>query len=134
MDSAMHGNQNHKRLQGMGYHSVLGGSDSFSIIGPTGIGKSTALALAKSIALSGGKQLIVTKGPYAQNITCINVQCPHDCSVKGLLLASLSQVDIATGIGYEKLAVKNSNVIKLREQNKISMPIKWFFLNFGYKL
>lgn len=104
-DAAMQGNQNHKRLQGMGYHSVLGGSDSFSIIGPSGIGKSTALA--KSIALSGGEQLIMTKEPYAQIIPCINVQCPHDCSVKGLLLAILSQVDMATGTGYEKLAVKN---------------------------
>jgi len=104
-DAAMQGNQNHKRLQSMGYHSVLGGSDSFSIIGPSGIGKSTALA--KSIALSGGEQLIVTKEPYAQIIPCINVQCPHDCSVKGLLLAILSQVDMATGTGYEKLAVKN---------------------------
>ncbi len=104
-DAAMQGNQNHKRLQGMGYHSVLGGPDSFSIIGPSGIGKSTALA--KSIALSGGEQLIVTKEPYAQIIPCINVQCPHDCSVKGLLLAILSQADMATGTGYEKLAVKN---------------------------
>ena len=104
-DAAMQGNQNHKKLQGMGYHSVLGGSDSFSIIGPSGIGKSTALA--KSIALSGGEQLIVTKEPYAQIIPCINVQCPHDCSVKGLLLAILSQADMATGTGYEKLAVKN---------------------------
>lgn len=104
-DAAMQGNQNHKKLQGMGYHSVLGGSDSFSIIGPSGIGKSTALA--KSIALSGGEQLIVTKEPYAQIIPCINVQCPHDCSVKGLLLAILSQADMATGTEYEKLAVKN---------------------------
>lgn len=104
-DAVMQGNQNHKRLQSMGYHSVLGGSDSFSIIGPSGIGKSTALA--KSIALSGGEQLIVIKEPYAQIIPCINVQCPHDCSVKGLLLAILSQVDMATGTGYEKLAVKN---------------------------
>lgn len=104
-DAAMQGNQNHKKLQGMGYHSVLGGPDSFSIIGPSGIGKSTALA--KSIALSGGEQLIVTKEPYAQIIPCINVQCPHDCSVKGLLLAILSQADMATGTEYEKLAVKN---------------------------
>lgn len=104
-DAAMQGNQNHKRLQGMGYHSVLGGSDSFSVIGPSGIGKSTALA--KSIALSGGEQLIVTKEPYAQIIPCINVQCPHDCSVKGLLLAVLSQVDMAIGTEYERLATKN---------------------------
>ena len=62
-DAIQQGNQNHRRLQGMGYHSVLGGSDSFSIIGPSGIGKSTAIA--KSIALSGGNQIIATEPPYA---------------------------------------------------------------------
>ena len=104
-DAVMQGNQNHKRLQGLSYHSVLGGSDSFSITCPSGIGKSTALA--KSIALAGGEQIIETREPYAQIIPCINVQCPHDCSVKGLLLAILSQVDIAIGTRYEYLAVKN---------------------------
>lgn len=104
-DAVMQGNQNHRRLQGLSYHSVLGGADSFSIIGPSGIGKSTALA--KSISLAGGEQIIETKEPYAQIIPCVNVQCPHDCSVKGLLLAILSQVDIAIGTGYQQVAVKN---------------------------
>ena len=99
------GNQNHRRLQGLEYNSVLGGADSFSIIGPSGIGKSTAIA--KSIALSGGNQIITTENPYAQIIPCINVQCPHDCSVKGLLLAILSKVDILIGTRYEHLAVKD---------------------------
>ena len=104
-EAVVQGNQNHRRLQGLSYHSVLGGSDSFSIIGPSGIGKSTALA--KSIALAGGEEIIITKEPYAQIIPCVNVQCPHDCSVKGLLLAILSQVDIAIGTGYQQMAVKN---------------------------
>lgn len=104
-DAVMQGNQNHRRLQGLSCHSVLGGADSFSITGPSGIGKSTALA--KSIALAGGEEIIITKEPYAQIIPCVNVQCPHDCSVKGLLLAILSQVDIAIGTRYEYLAVKN---------------------------
>lgn len=108
-DAVMQGNQNHRRLQGLSYHSVLGGSDSFSITGPSGIGKSTALA--KSIALAGGEQIITTKEPYAQIIPCVNVQCPHDCSVKGLLLAILSQVDIAIGTGYQQMAVKNRSSI-----------------------
>lgn len=105
IDAVRQGNQNYRRLQGLNYNSVLGGSDSFSIIGPSGIGKSTALA--KSIALSGGEQIIVTNTPYAQIIPCVNVQCPHDCSVKGLLLEILSQVDMAIGTNYEQLAVKN---------------------------
>lgn len=105
IDAVRQGNQNYRRLQGLSYNSVLGGSDSFSIIGPSGIGKSTALA--KSIALSGGEQIITTHNPYAQIIPCINIQCPHDCSVKGLLLEILSQVDMAIGTNYEQLAVKN---------------------------
>ncbi len=104
-DAVIQGNQNHRRLQGLSHHSVLGGADSFSITGPSGIGKSTALA--KSIALAGGEQIIETREPYAQIIPCINVQCPHDCSVKGLLLAILSQVDIAIGTSYQQIAVKN---------------------------
>lgn len=104
-DAIQQGNQNHMRLQGLGYNSVLGGADSFSIIGPSGIGKSTAIA--KSIALSGGDQIITTENSYAQIIPCINVQCPHDCSVKGLLLAILSQVDVLIGTRYEHLAVKD---------------------------
>ena len=104
-DAVMQGNQNHRRLQGLSYHSVLGGSDSFSITGPSGIGKSTALA--KSISLAGGEQIIETREPYAQIIPCVNVQCPHDCSVKGLLLAILAQVDIAIGTSYQQMAVKN---------------------------
>lgn len=104
VDAVRQGNQNHRRLQGLNYNSVLGGADSFSIIGPSGIGKSTALA--KGIALSGGERIITTNHPYAQIIPCINVQCPHDCSVKGLLLEILSQVDMAIGTQYRQAATK----------------------------
>jgi len=104
IDAVKQGNQNYRRLQGLSYNSVLGGTDSFSVIGPSGIGKSTALA--KSISLSGGEDIIVTKEPYAQIIPCINVQCPHDCSVKGLLLAILSQVDAIISTRYHRDAVR----------------------------
>lgn len=48
----------------------------------------------------------MTNNPYAQIIPCINVQCPHDCSVKGLLLSILSQVDVAIGTNYRQSATK----------------------------
>lgn len=105
IDAVKQGNQNYRRLQGLSYNSVLGGADSFSIIGPSGIGKSTALA--KSISLAGGEDIIITREPYGKIIPCINVQCPHDCSVKGLLLAILSQVDAIVGTKYHQNAVKN---------------------------
>lgn len=104
IEAVKQGNQDHRRIQGLNYNSVLGGSDSFSVIGPSGIGKSTALA--KSIALSGGERIITTNNPYAQIIPCVNVQCPHDCSVKGLLLEILSQVDMAIGTNYRQSATK----------------------------
>ncbi|MDE6055385.1 MAG: TniB family NTP-binding protein [Lachnospiraceae bacterium] len=104
VEAIKQGNQNHRRIQGLTYNSVLGGADSFSIIGPSGIGKSTALA--KSIALSGGEQIITTNSPYAQIIPCVNAQCPHDCSVKGLLLEILSQVDMSIGTKYRQSATK----------------------------
>ena len=104
VDAVRQGNQNHRRIQGLNYNSVLGGADSFSVIGPSGIGKSTALM--KSIALSGGEQIIITQNPYAKIIPCINVQCPHDCSVKGLLLEILSQVDMSIGTQYRQSATK----------------------------
>ena len=72
-DAVRQGNQNHRKLQGLGCSSILGGVDSFSITGPSGIGKSTAIN--KSIALAGGEQIIVTENPYAKIIPCINVQC-----------------------------------------------------------
>lgn len=104
-DAIRQGNQNHRKIQGLGSHSVLSGMDSFSITGPSGIGKSTALG--KSIVLAGGEEIIATQEPYAQIIPCVNVQCPHDCSIKGLLLAVLAQVDIAIGTGCQQMAVKN---------------------------
>lgn len=63
IDAVKQGNQNYRRLQGLSYNSVLGGADSFSIIGPSGIGKSTALA--KSISLAGGEDIIITREPFA---------------------------------------------------------------------
>ena len=48
----------------------------------------------------------MTQNPYAKIIPCINVQCPHDCSVKGLLLEILSQVDMSIGMQYRQSATK----------------------------
>lgn len=104
-DAVKQRNQNYRMIQGLHYNSVLGGADSFAITGPSGIGKSTALM--KSIVLSGGTDVIATEKPYVQMIPCVNVQCPHDCSVKGILLEILSQVDMAIGTRYYQLAVKN---------------------------
>ena len=104
IDSVRQGNINHRRMQGAKYNSILGGSDSFSIIGKSGIGKSTAIA--KSIELSGGMEAITVQEPYINIIPFINIQCPHDCSIKGLLLSILGQVDMTIGTNYRDAAIK----------------------------
>lgn len=104
VDFVRQGNENHRRIQGLSYNSILGGSDSFSIIGKSGIGKSTAIA--KSIELSGGLEVISLKNPYTNIIPFVNIQCPHDCSIKGLLLSILGQVDMTIGTTYRDSAIK----------------------------
>ena len=82
----------------------MGGSDSFSIIGKSGIGKSTAIA--KSIELSGGLEVISLKNPYTNIIPFVNIQCPHDCAIKSLLLSVLGFVDLSLGTSYREAAIK----------------------------
>lgn len=104
IDSIRQGNLNHRGMQGTKYNSILGGSDSFSIIGKSGIGKSTAIA--KSIEISGGMEIISLQNPYINIIPFVNIQCPHDCSIKGLLLSILGEVDMMIGTNYRDVAIK----------------------------
>lgn len=104
IDSVRQGNLNHRGMQGAKYNSILGGSDSFSVIGKSGIGKSTAIA--KSIEISGGMEIITLQNPYTNIIPFINIQCPHDCSIKGLLLSILGEVDMAIGTNYRDASIK----------------------------
>lgn len=105
IDAVRQGNLNHRGMQnGCKYNSILGGSDSFSIIGKSGIGKSTAIA--KSIEISSGMEIIILQNPYTNIIPFINIQCPHDCSIKGLLLSILGEVDMMIGTNYRDAAIK----------------------------
>lgn len=104
VEAVRQGTENHKKIQGLGHNSVLGGSDSFSIIGKSGIGKSTAIA--KAIEIAGGMEVITLQKPYMNIIPFVNIQCPHDCSIKGLLLSILGQVDMTIGTSYRDAAIK----------------------------
>ena len=86
------------------FGGIIGGSDSFSIIGCSGIGKSTAIA--KAIALFGGEKVITMEHPYCKMVPVINVQCPFDCSAKSMLLAILQKVDQALGTSYYENTVR----------------------------
>lgn len=97
-------NQNHRAIQQQEYTGIMGGSDSFTIIGNSGIGKSSAISRSLSLLQADG--IIETQKPYTKIIPCVVVQCPFDSSVKGLLLEILRKVDEAIGSDYYKNALK----------------------------
>lgn len=97
-------NQNYKAIQQQEYTGIMGGSDSFTIIGNSGIGKSSAISRSLSLLQADG--IIETEKPYTKIIPCVVVQCPFDSSVKGLLLEILRKVDEVLGSDYYKNSLK----------------------------
>lgn len=97
--------ENYKAIQQQPYSGILGGSDSFTIIGTSGIGKSSAIS--RAISLITENRIIETDKPYTKIIPCLIVQCPFDSSVKGLLLEILRKVDEELGTDHYIHAVKS---------------------------
>lgn len=87
--------ENYKAIQQQSYSGILGGSDSFTIIGTSGIGKSSAIS--RAISLIAENRIIEIDKPYTKIISCLIVQCPFDSSVKGLLLEILRKIDEEIG-------------------------------------
>lgn len=98
-------NQNHKAIRNNEYNGIIGGSDSFTIIGTSGIGKSSAIT--RAIKLITENRIIEIKKPFMKIIPCVVVQCPFDSSVKGLLLEVLRKVDEELESSYYENAIKN---------------------------
>lgn len=96
--------QNYRAIRQQSYSGIIGGSDSFTIIGASGIGKSTAIS--RAISLITGNKVIEVNEPYTTIIPCLVVQCPFDSSVKGLLLEILRKVDEYLGSKYYENAMR----------------------------
>lgn len=96
--------ENLKAIRQQEYEGIIGGSDSFTIIGVSGIGKSSAISRALSLITGNG--VIELDQPYSKIIPCVVVQCPFDSSVKGLLLEILRKVDDQLGCNYYQNALK----------------------------
>ena len=96
--------ENRKAVIGQTHNGIIGGSDSFTIISSSGIGKSTAIS--RAISLITENRIIELKNPYTKVVLCIVVQCPFDCSVKGLLLEVLRKVDEELGSKYYQNALR----------------------------
>lgn len=97
--------ENYKAIQQQSYSGILGGSDSFTIIGTSGIGKSSAIS--RAISLITENRIIEVDKPYTKIIPCLIVQCPFDSSVKGMLLEILRKVDEELGTDHYIHAVKS---------------------------
>ncbi len=96
--------ENRQAVLGADYNSVLGGCDSFTIIGESGIGKSRSVS--RAISIMQGEKIIVTDQPYLKLLPVCSVQCPYDSSVKGMLLEILRKIDEALGSRYHESALR----------------------------
>ena len=83
--------QNHNTIMRRESRGIIGGSDSFSIVGCSGIGKSSAINRAISIITEN--RMIEVEKPMVRIIPCLIVQCPWDASVKSMLLEILRKSD-----------------------------------------
>lgn len=96
--------ENTKAIRNTEHRGILGGSDSFTVIGTSGIGKTTAIY--KSIELITENRVIEINFPYTKIIPCLVVQCPFDSSVKGLLLEILRKADEILNSRYYENALR----------------------------
>lgn len=90
--------ENHKAGVQQEYNGILGGSDSFTVLGVSGIGKSSCIS--RAVQLLTNDRIIETDKPYRKILPCVLVQCPFDSSVKGLLLEIIRVVDEQLGSSY----------------------------------
>lgn len=99
-------NINGKVIQGCQGSSggICGGSDSFTIIAPSGVGKSSAIN--RAVLAMNGNEVIETEHPFCKIIPAIQIQTPFDSSVKNMLLSILKQVDMCMDSHYYDMAVK----------------------------
>lgn len=82
--------ENYKRFLTGNSNSIIGGSDSFTIIGTSGIGKSTAVNRAVDVIVENCKY---DCNLFSDIIPFVTVQCPFDSSVKGLAIEILMKIN-----------------------------------------
>lgn len=95
--------ENSKMIRQKSYESIIGGSDSFTVIGESGIGKSSAVSRVVNI---------LTESPVieinnSKVIPCLQVQAPADSSIKGLLLEILRKADEMLETKYHENALRS---------------------------
>lgn len=98
--------QNRRKMQHQEIgNGIIGGADSFTIIGQSGVGKSSAVA--RAIRLINGKGIVETNAPFARILPCVQIQCPFDASVRSMLLEILRVVDEHLQTNYHTSALRS---------------------------
>lgn len=100
--------ENYKIIRKQPYSGILGGSDSFTIIGPSGIGKSSTID--KVISVITQEKIISDPKNNIKIIPCLVVQCPFDSSVKGLLFEIMRKVDEYLNTNFYECVTKSKNI------------------------
>ncbi|MCQ2053926.1 MAG: TniB family NTP-binding protein [Fibrobacter sp.] len=103
IDSIKQMNANYKWAHGGEFHGVVTGASSSTIIGNSGIGKTSAIQYA--IGLLG--PILETEKPYHKVIPVLMVSCPFDSNYKGLLCQILISIDEILGTNYYERSEKS---------------------------
>lgn len=103
-------NENAKAIREKEYSSILGGADAFTIIAPSGCGKSSCVSRAVDLIMQ--KRMIEIEEPYMQIIPYVIVQCPWDSSVKGLMYEILRVIDVHLGTSYYTKALRAQSTLE----------------------
>ena len=95
--------ENQNIIKGKELSSIIGGADSFTIIGESGIGKSASVSRVIDMISS---RCVIELPNNMRIIPCVQVQTPADCSIKGLLFEVLRQVDEVLDTRYHYNAMR----------------------------
>ena len=90
--------------KGQSYFGICN-SDSYTLTGASGVGKSTAIS--RALELCHGNSVITLTSPYCKILPVLVVQCPWDSSIKGLFLSILKAIDEALDTTYYPNAAKS---------------------------
>ena len=116
-------NANYTWSHGGEYHGIVTGASSATVIGISGIGKTSCIQSA--INLLG--PIIETENPCHKIIPIVMVSCPFDCSYKGLLCQILISIDEILGTDYYNKTQRS----KMNSQQILSMVCQICHLHVG---
>jgi hypothetical protein len=116
-------NANYTWSHGGEYHGVATGATSATVIGISGIGKTSCIQSA--INLLG--PIIETENPCHKIIPIVMVSCPFDCSYKGLLCQILISIDEILGTDYYNKTQRS----KMNSQQILGMVCQLCHLHVG---